>query len=118
MVLQWLHDYCEVFKVENFNELPPRRQWDHAIKLKEGTGPWNRVRIIPLSMKEHQVLQEFLDENLKTGWIWPSKLLYASLFFFTMKKDGKLQPIQDNRWLNAMTVPNKTLLPLIKEVID
>ena len=72
MVPEWLHDYCEVFKVENFNELPPWRQWDHAIELKEGTGPWSRVRIIFLSTKEHQVLQEFLDENLKTGWIWPS----------------------------------------------
>ena len=90
MVPEWLHDYREVFEVENFNELLPRRQWDHAIKLKEGTGPWSRVRIIPLSTKEHQVLQEFLDKNVKTGWIQPSKLPYASPFFFAMKKDRKL----------------------------
>ena len=90
MVPKWLHDYHEVFEVESFNELPPQRQWDHAIKLKEGTGPWNGVRIIPLLTKEHQVLQEFLDENLKTGQIRLSKSPYASPFFFAMKKDGKL----------------------------
>ena len=76
------------------------------------------MRIIPLSTKEHQVLQEFLDENLKTGQIRPSKSPYASPFFFAMKKNGKLQLIQDYRWLNAITVPNKTPLLLIKEVID
>ena len=90
MVPEWLHDYREVFKAEQFDELPPRRQWDHAIELKEGTRPWSGVRVIPLSSKEHQILQEFLDENLKTGWIWPSKSPYASPFFFTLKKDGKL----------------------------
>ena len=95
MVLEWLHDYREVFEVEQFNELPPRRQWDHVIELKEGTGPWSGVRVIPLSSKEHQILQEFLDENLKTGRIQPSKSPFASLFFFTLKKDGKLRPVQD-----------------------
>ena len=69
-------------------------------------------------MKEHQILQEFLDENLKTGQIRPSKSPYASLFFFTLKKDGKLQLVQDYQSLNAITVSNKTPLPLIKEVID
>ena len=118
MVPEWLHNYREVFKVEQFDELPPQRQWDHAIELKEGTRPWSGVRVIPLSLKEHQILQEFLDENLKTGQIRPSKSPYASPFFFTSKKDGKLRPVQDYRRLNAITVPNKMPLPLIKEVID
>ena len=118
MVPEWLYDYWEVFKAEQFNELPPWRQWDHAIELKEGTRPWSGIRVIPLSPKEHQILQEFLDEILKTGQIRPSKLPYASLFFFTLKKDGKLRPVQDYWWLNAITVPNETPLPLIKEVID
>lgn len=46
------------------------------------------------------------------------KLLYTSPFFFTKKKDGKIQPIQDYHKLNAITVPNKTPLLLIKEVIN
>ena len=37
---EWILDYKEVFEPEGFNQLPPRRPWDHAIDLKEGTGPW------------------------------------------------------------------------------
>lgn len=37
---EWVSDYQEVFNMDSFDELPPRRPWDHAIELKEGTGPW------------------------------------------------------------------------------
>ena len=37
--------------------------------------------------------------------------------FFVKKKDGKLRLVQDYRALNAMTVKNKYLLPLIPELI-
>ena len=63
-------------------------------------------------------MKDFLEENLRTGRIRPSKSPYASPFFFGNKKDGKLRPIQDYRKLNQIMVPNKTPLPLIKEVID
>ena len=41
----------------------------------------------------------------------------AALVFFVKKKDGKLRLVQDYRALNAMTVKNKYLLPLIPELI-
>ena len=115
---EWVLDYKEVFEPDGFDELPPRRPWDHAIDLKEGTGPWTGTRIIPLSSHEQEAMKDFLAENLRTGRIRPSKSPYASPFFFGKKKDGKLRPIQDYRKLNAIMVPNKTPLPLIKEVID
>ncbi len=40
-------------------------------------------------------LDKFLDENLSSGRIWPSKSPMASPFFFVKKKDGKLRPVQD-----------------------
>ncbi len=42
----------------------------------------------------------------------------ASPFFFVKKKDGKLQPVQDYRKLNKMTIKNHYLLPLILELMD
>ena len=42
----------------------------------------------------------------------------ASPFFFIKKKDGKLQPCQDYRYLNDWTVKNAYLLPLISELMD
>jgi len=41
----------------------------------------------------------------------------AALVFFVKKKDGKLRLVQDYRVLNAMTMKNKYLLPLILELI-
>lgn len=63
---KWIHNYQEIFEPKRFKELPPWRQWDHVINLKEGSQPWTGTRVIPLSQEEHQVLQEFLDENLKS----------------------------------------------------
>jgi len=41
----------------------------------------------------------------------------ATPVFFVKKKDRKLHLVQDYRVLNAMTVKNKYLLPLILELI-
>ena len=42
----------------------------------------------------------------------------ASPVFFIKKKDGSLQLVQDYQALNAITVKNKYLLPLISELIN
>ncbi len=67
---------------------------------------------------EGDALTDFLNEQLQKGYIRPSKSPYASSFFFIKKKDGKLQPVQDYRKLNTLTVKNCYPLPLIPEIID
>jgi len=67
---------------------------------------------------EQKELDQFLKENLETGWIRLSKSLMASLVFFIKKKDGTLQLVQDYWALNAMTVKNKYPLPLISKLIN
>ena len=42
----------------------------------------------------------------------------ASPFFFVDKKDGKLRPCQDYRYLNEHTIKNAYPLPLITELLD
>jgi hypothetical protein len=71
-----------------------------------------------LSSEENKKLDEFLDENLKSGRIQLSKSPMASAFFFVKKKDGSLRPVQDYRKLNEMTIKNCYLLPLISELIN
>ena len=75
-------------------------------------------KVYPLTGDKQKALKEFLDENLHTKRIRPSKSLMASPFFFVKKKDGKLQPVQDYRKLNEMTIKNRYPLPLIKELVD
>src|SRR3954468_10792059 len=112
------HDFIkDIFSKESSNELPPRKPWDHMIKLTPGSQPID-CKIYPLSSEEQKQLDEFLKENLKSGRIRPSKSLMASPFFFVKKKDGKLRPVQDYQKLNKMTINNCYLLPLIQELVD
>ena len=47
-----------------------------------------------------------------------SKSRYAAPCFYILKKDGSLQLVQDYRKLNQVMIKDKTLLPLIGEVIN
>ena len=60
----------------------------------------------------------FVEENLQTGRIQPSKSPQASPFFFVKKKDGKLWPVQDYRYLNEHMVKNAYPLPLISNLVN
>jgi hypothetical protein len=111
------HDFKDLFDKENFDEMPPSRPWDHAIELLPNAKNLD-CKIYPLSPDEQKQLDEFLDENLRTGRIRPSKSPMASPFFFVKKKDGFLRPIQDYRKLNDMTIKNRYPLPLIQELVD
>jgi len=74
--------------------------------------------VYPLFPLEQAELDAFLEENLCTGRIRPSKSPMAVLVFFIKKKDGLLHLVQDYRALNTITVKNKYPLPLISELIS
>ena len=97
-----------MFAKEDFNILPEHRQWDHAIELIPGSEP-KLSKVYPLSPVEQKELDAFLEENLCTGQICPSKSPMAAPVFFIKKKDGSLRLVQDYRALNSMTVKNKYL---------
>jgi len=105
-----------VFAKEDFDILPEHRQWDHAIELIPGSEP-KSSKVYPLSSVEQKELDSFLEENLHTGRICPSKSPMAAPVFFIKKKDGSLRLVQDYRALNSMTVKNKYPLPLISELV-
>jgi len=106
-----------VFAKEDFDILPEHRQWDHAIELIPGSEP-KSLKVYPLSPVEQKELDAFLEENLRTGRIHPSKSPMAAPVFFIKKKDSSLQLVQDYRALNSMTVKNKYPLPLISELVS
>ena len=95
----------DVFAKESFDQLPPCKPWDHAIKLTPGAEPFS-TKVYPMSPVEHKKLDAFLEENLKSCHICPSKSPIASPVFFIKKKDSSLQFIQHYCKLNAMTVKN------------
>lgn len=111
------HSYWDVFSKAEFDRLPPRHSWDHAIELTKDFKPVHG-KVYPLSRSENEQLDKFIDENLDTGRIRPSNSPMASPFFFIKKQDGGLRPVQDYRKLNDMTIKNRYPLPLIQEMLD
>ena len=117
MVPEIYHGYKDVFEKKAAERFPESRPYDHAIDLKPDFVPRN-CKVYPLSPKEQTALDEFIDENLRKGYIRPSKSPQASPFFFVSKKDGSLRPCQDYRYLNEGTIKNSYPLPLVPELVD
>src|SRR6266849_3470390 len=91
---------------------------DHANKLEQGF-TLAQGHIFPLNPGQEKEMNEFIDENLQTGWIRPSKSPNAVSFFFVEKKgDTKRRPVQDYLRLNGFTRKNRYPLPLIGEMIS
>lgn len=111
------HDMIDIFEESKADRFPSSKPWDHAIEMKEGYIPKD-CKIYPLSPAERQAEEEWINEQLKKGYIRPSKSPQASPFFFVGKKDGKLRPTQDYRYLNSQTIRNNYPLPLISDLID
>ena len=87
------------------------------IELTPGAEP-KLSKVYPLSPLEQEELDAFLEENLYTGQIRPSKSPIAAPVFFIKKKDSSLWLVQDYHTLNAMTVKNRYPLPLISELVS
>ena len=71
-----------------------------------------------MSRVEREEVQEFMKDQLRKGYIRPSKSLQTSPVFFVLKKDGKKRMVQDYRYLNSWMIKNNYSLPLILDLID
>ena len=94
IVPQLYQEFQDVFAKESFNELPDQKQWDHAIELVPDAHNFS-TKVYPLAPVKQKQLDEFLDENLKSQCICPSKLPMASAVCLIKKKDGSLCLVQD-----------------------
>ena len=62
--------------------------------MKEGFVP-RKGKVYPLSRKEREEVCKFIKEQLRKGYIRPSKSPQIVLVFFIGKKDGKKRMVQD-----------------------
>jgi hypothetical protein len=104
------HEFLDVFSEEKAARFPESRSWDHKIEMKDTFVP-KSFKTYNLTPQEQIELDKFLKENLEKDYIQPSQSPMASPFFFVDKKDGKLRPCQDYRYLNEHTVKNAYPLP-------
>jgi len=75
-------------------------------------------KIYSLSRVEREEVQEFVKNQLRKGYIRPSKSPQTSPVFFVLKKDGKKRMVQDYQYLDSWTIRNNYILPLISDLIN
>src|SRR5258705_7431877 len=110
-------EFRDVFSGNKANALAPHWPYDLKINLEEGTKPFHRP-IYLLSPLELTVLREFLEENVRNGFICPSKSPWGSPVLFVKKKDGSLCLCIDFRALNRVTEKDCYPLPLIPDLLN
>jgi len=94
-----------------------RKFWNYTIDLKETFKP-QKGRIYPLFKNEREEVQNFVNNQLRKGYIRPSKSPQISLVFFVSKKDRSKRMVMDYHSLNKQTIKNNYPLPLITDLID
>ena len=97
--------------------MPTRKLWDHAIDVKEGFMP-RKGKVYSLLREEREEVREFVREQLRKGYIRPSKSPQMVPVFFVGKKSGKKRMVQDYQYLNEWTIKNNYPLPLISDVLE
>jgi len=99
----WLNEVCDrkieemvpkkflkwkkVFGKVESKRMLTRKIWDHAIDLKKTFKP-RKGKIYPLSKNKREEVQNFVEDQLRKGYIRPSKSPQTSLVFFVGKKYG------------------------------
>ena len=97
--------------------MPVQKPWDHTIELKEGF-ILRKGKVYLLSKDEREKVQTFVEDQLRKGYIRPSKSPQTSPVHFVAKKDGKRRMVQDYRHINEGTIKNTYPLPLILDILD
>jgi len=75
-------------------------------------------KVYLLSREEREEVREFIQEQLRKGYIQPLKSPQIALVFFVGKKNGKKWMIQNYRYLNEWTIKNNYPLLLISDIVE
>ena len=111
------HEFADVFSKTKAEVFAPHHPYDLKINLEEGAQ--SPVSLIySLLASEQEALKEFIEENLNTGFIWPTSSSYGAPVLFVKKKDGSLCLCVDFHGLNHISKKDRYPLLLISDLLD
>ena len=111
-------DISDVFSSDSVAELPEHTGInDYPINLQDDKqlpyGP-----IYSLRQVELETLKTYIEANLASGFIRPSKSSSGTPILFVQKKDSSLRLCVNYQGLNNLTIKNRYSLPLIGKSLD
>ena len=110
-------EYADVFSIQKAKILPEHQFYDLAIQIeRDKISPLGPIYF--LSALELKTLQEFSEENTKTGIIHLSKSPCSAPVLFVKKKDRTLHLCIDYHGLNRMSRKDRYLIPLLNDLLD
>lgn len=110
-----LNNFCVIFR-EPFG-LPPHRQFDHQIVLKDGSQP-TCLRPYRYGALQKDVIEKLTQELLDAGVIQCSHSPFSTPVVLVRKKDNSWRMCIDYRGLNSITVKDKFPIPVIEEFLE
>ena len=87
---EYIQSFTHLFNKKKFKKLPERCEWDHEINLTNEAPKELNMKAYTMTIKEEEVLNQWLDKQLKTGLIMESKSRYMAPCFYIPKKDSSL----------------------------
>ena len=107
------------FSDEEAKKISPFCPYDHKIELTANTPDKFNYKTYPITLKDQEAENKFLDKNLEKGYIIPSESLYGFSTFMVSKKDsGEKCYIINYQPLNTVTCQDIAPLPNLAQCIE
>jgi hypothetical protein len=114
-IRELVEEFPQVF--EEPEGLPPKRNHEHQILLKQGVPPhFQRPYRYPHYQKTE--IEKIVQDLLDSGCVRPSQSPFASPVLLVRKADGSWRMCVDYRGLNKETVKDKFPIPVVDELLD
>lgn len=110
-----LDQYQDLFKEPT--QLPPPREIEHHINLKEGTEPVN-IRPYRYAYFQKAEIEKQVQDMLNSGLIRSSTSPFSSPVLLVKKKDGSWRFCTDYRALNSVTIKDRFPIPTVDDMLD
>ena len=98
------------------NKLLFYRFIDYFIKLQKKTKSFVK-KIYNISRKQILIIKEYIDEIFNKKYIRSNIFFYAVPVFIVKKSDNRLRIYIDYRAFNTLTIKNRNILLLIREIL-